>query len=118
MLHLKKKKCLEKRKERTMVTKSKDIDKKVRENSMEDIEIFPKGEKIDISHLLFIYYRFPNKENVKVMYPKTVTAADDGHLVIDSHGGEHFIPSGQNGFIHIKSKQLDEDREKDILVEK
>jgi len=80
-------------------------------------EIYPKGEEINLKHLLYIYYRFPNKENVKVMYPKTLVVADDGHQVIDSHGGEHFIPSGLNGFIHIKSKRHDETEEKDILVE-
>ena len=84
---------------------------------MEDI--YPKGEEICLKHLLYIYYRFPNKENVKVMYPQTVVVADDGHKVIDSHGGEHFIPSGDNGFIHIKSKLHDEDveKKKDVLVE-
>jgi hypothetical protein len=77
-------------------------------------EIYPKGEEICLKHLLYIYYRFPNKENVKVMYPKTLVVANDGHQVIDSHGGEHFIP---NDFIHIKSKGHDETKEKDVLVE-
>jgi len=80
-------------------------------------EIYPKGEEIDLTHLLYIYYRFPNKENVKVMYPQTLYVADDGHQVFDSHGGEHFIPSGQNGFIHIKSKLKDEKEERGVLTE-
>jgi hypothetical protein len=77
-------------------------------------EIYPKGEEIDLTHLLYIYYRFPNKENVKVMYPQTLYVADDGHQVYDSHGGEHFIPKG---FIHIKSKDKDGKEERGVLTE-
>jgi len=77
-------------------------------------EIYPKGEEIDLTHLLYIYYRFPSKENVKVMYPQTLIVADDGHQVYDSHGGEHFIPTG---FIHIKSKEKDGKEERGVLTE-
>lgn len=67
--------------------------------------LYPKGTNIDLGNLLYIYYRFPNKENVKIMYPQNLFIADDGHKVVDSYGGEHFIPFG---FIHIKSKLKEE----------
>ena len=75
---------------------------------------FPLGEDQDMSTMLFLYYRYPDRDNIKVMYPTTLTASDDGHKIVDSQGVEHFAP---NGFIHLKLKPRDDVQEEGRLDE-
>ena len=81
-------------------------------------EVFPKGEKIDISHLSYLYYRYPERENVKIPQPMSLFVGDDGHRVVDIFGGEHFMPSGPHGFFHVKYKRKGEGGEEQVLTEK
>ena len=78
-------------------------------------ERYPLGEEQDVSDKLFLYYRYPDRDNVKVMYPKTLTAFSDGHTIIDSYGTEHFAP---NGFIHLKSKPKEGAQDSERLDER
>lgn len=86
-------------------------------NQIDSHDIFPKGEEIDISHFSYLYYRYPERENVKIPQPKTMLVGDDGHKVVDEFGAEHFMPSGKNGFFHVKYKLKGESKERKLLLE-
>lgn len=77
-------------------------------------EIFPKGELINVSKMSYLYYRYPERENVKIPQPVSLFVGDDGHKVVDAFGAEHFMP---RGFFHVKYKIKGEQGEEQILVE-
>lgn len=78
-------------------------------------EIFPKGEEIDISNFSYLYYRYPERENVKIPQPLTLFVGDDGHNVTDEFGGGHFMP---RGFFHVKYKIKGEKAERILMEDK
>jgi hypothetical protein len=80
-----------------------------------DVKKLEKDVHIDVTDLEYLYYRCPNKENVKIYTPQSLMVTDEGHYVVDSYNNEHFIPKEK--FFHLKAKYKTDTRPVDVITE-
>jgi len=86
---------------------------KVQEETIE--KTFPIGKEVDVSNFIYMLYRYPKGENIKIEHPKIVINRGDEHTIIDEEGQEH-VARLENCF-HIKWKTQSGTRKKDLKKE-